>query len=90
MLAVADQGIQIRGAGVGHPDPEIGGDARSQKNFFGPRASVWSKNTERAGGSPDPSPRSAKAENKNYSISWWIPSANNLTTVLFKTVVYRV
>ena len=33
------------GGGAGHPDTEIiGGGARSQKNFFALRASVWSNN----------------------------------------------
>ena len=44
--AVADQDLQIKGGegGRGHPDTEIIGGARSQKNFFALRASVWFNN----------------------------------------------
>ena len=38
-----DPDLEIRG-GPGHPDPEIGGKPVSQKNYFGLRVSVWSKN----------------------------------------------
>ena len=37
LVTLADPDLQMRGRGGGHPDPEIrGGEAVSQKNFFGP------------------------------------------------------
>ena len=47
------------GGGDGHPDPEMKGRGRLQKNFFSAfRASFWSKN-KGGPGPPSPSPGSA-------------------------------
>ena len=52
---MADPDHQIRGRGApGRPDPEIRGEARSPKKFFGPSgaASVWSKRAAPASQAP--------------------------------------
>ena len=50
---VADPDHQIKGGGgggPGHPDPEVRGGGRPQKNFFSAlRASFWSKNKGKGG-----------------------------------------
>ena len=58
---VTDPDLQIRGGGLGHPDPELRGGGCLPKIFFSAlRASVWSNN-KRGQPPPGTSPRSATA-----------------------------
>ena len=41
---VVDPGLQIRGGGAGHPDPEIRGGDLQKDLFWALWASFWSKN----------------------------------------------
>ena len=57
LKALADPDLQIRrvGGGAGHPEPEIRAGPRLKKNIFSAlRASYWSKNKVRGGGSRAP------------------------------------
>ena len=59
LKALADPDLQIRrvGGGAGHPEPEIRAGPRLKKNIFSAlRASFWSKNKVRGGGSRAPGP----------------------------------